>query len=78
MGKYKHILYLSISFMGSTSGQYIGVLFSWEIYFNETTLVWILKYLYFSQSLTYRLKIFDYSLEKDYSYQGRKYTPYLL
>lgn len=38
------------------SGQYTGILFPWEIYFNEVTLVLILKYLCFSQSLIYRLK----------------------
>lgn len=37
-------------------GQYTGILFPWEIYFNEVTLVLILKYLCFSQSLIYRLK----------------------
>ena len=39
-----------------SSGQYTGSLFPWEIYFNEATLVLILKYLCFSQSLIYRLK----------------------
>lgn len=52
-----------------SSGQYIGIgiLFRWEIHYNEIILVPILKYvcIYFSQNLIYRFQIFDYLFTRE-------------
>jgi hypothetical protein len=55
MRKYKYILYCNIFFKQS-----IDILFPWEIYFNEMTLESIVKYVYFSHDLMWRLKLWSF------------------